>query len=107
MGNQMQNTISTRYLVTMISFLAGALTLIKGFERLVQSGLSMPIMIKLAICFALFLPACYVVNKYSYFRDSVQHQQLMSLKLSFSQVLISLATLILLVFVRIALFGTK
>jgi putative flippase GtrA len=107
MGDQMQNTISTRYLMTMISFLVGALTLIKGFERLVQSGLSTPIMIKLAICFALFLPACYVINKYSYFQDTTQHKHLMSLKLSFSQVLISLVTLILLVFVRIALFGTS
>ena len=107
MGSQMQNTISTRYLVTMISFFVGALTLIEGFDRLVQLGLSTPIMIKLAICFALFLPACYVINRYSYFQDSAQHKQLMGLKLSFSQVLISLVTLILLVFVRIALFGTK
>ena len=67
MGSQMQNTISTRYLVTMISFFVGALTLIEGFDRLVQLGLSTPIMTKLAICFALILPACCVINKYSYF----------------------------------------
>ena len=91
----------------MISFFVGALTLIKGFERLVQLGLSTPVMIKLAICFALFLPACYVINKYNYFQDASQHKQLMSLKLTFSQILISLVTLILLVFVRIVLFGTK
>ena len=91
----------------MISFFVGALTLVKGFERLVQLGLTTPIMIKLAICFALFLPACYVINKHNYFQNTAQHKQLMSLKLTFSQLLISLVTLLLLVSVRIVLFGTK
>ena len=91
----------------MISFFIGAMTLIKGFVRLVQVGLSAPLLIRLVICLALFLPACFAINKYGYFQDKSQHKQLMNLNLSFSQILISLATLVLLCFVRIALFGTK
>lgn len=103
----MQDTVSTRYLVTMISFFVGAMTLIKGFERLIQLGLTGSIVIKLAICLAIFLPACFVINKHGYFQDKSQHHQLLSLKLSAGQIFISLGVLILLVFLRIALFGTK
>jgi hypothetical protein len=107
MDKQMQDTVSTRYLVTMISFFVGAMTLFKGFERSIQLGLSGPLIIKLAICLAIFLPACFAINKYGYFQDKSQHKQLVSLKLSVGQIFISLGVLILLVFVRIVLFGTK
>ena len=103
----MQDRVSTRYLVTMISFFIGAMTLIKGFERLMQSGLTGTMAIKLAICFAIFLPACFAINKYGYFQDKAQYKQLVNMKLSASQIFISLSVLILLAFIRIALFGTK
>lgn len=107
MDKQMQDTVSTRYLVTMISFFVSAMTLLKGFERLIQVGLTGTIAIKLAICLAIFLPACFAINKHGYFQDKAQFKQLSSLKLSVGQIFISLGVLILLVFLRIALFGTK
>ena len=103
----MGEPVSTRFLVSAITFMVSALTLMKGFEILVSAGLSISWVIKFAICLAFFVPAGYVLNKYNYFQDKVQHQRLLNLQLSFGQVLISLATLIFLVLLRIALFGTK
>lgn len=90
----------------MISFFAGSLVLMKGFEQLVKLGPTVPLAIKLAVCLGFFLPACQVINKHSLFQDKKQHQLLKDLHLNAGQVLTALVTLVFWGFLSLLFFGS-
>ena len=102
-----KNRISTRYLILMTSFFVGANTLFRAFSYAVERGCTAPVVIKVGICLLLFSACCVGLKKRNYFGDQLQHKHLMNLHLSFVQVLLTVATLLFWVFIKLAFFGSK
>jgi hypothetical protein len=99
--------ISTLYLLLMTSFLVGASTLFRAFSYAIERGVSPPVVAKVAICLSLFSACCIWLNKKNYFYDQVQRKHLMNLHLSFLQIILTVATLLFWVFLKLAFFGSK
>lgn len=99
--------ISTQYLLLMTSFLVGASTLFKAFSYAIERGLTLSVVIKVGICLSLFSICCVWLNKKNYFYDKLQQRHLISLRLSFLQTVLAIATLLFWVFLRLAFFGSK
>jgi hypothetical protein len=101
------NRSSTQYLLLVTSFFVGASTLIKAFSYAIEQELTLPVIIKVGICLLLFSICCVWLNKKNYFYDKLQQSHLMSLRLSFLQGVLAIATLLFWVFLRLVFFGSK
>ena len=99
--------ISTQYLLLMTSFFVGANTLLRAFYSAVEQGLTLPVIVKVGICLSIFSVCCFFINKKSYFSDELQRKHLMSLHLSFLQIVCAIGVLLFWVFLKLALFGSK
>jgi hypothetical protein len=85
--------LSTKYLVAMISFLAGALVTTDGFRFLLAQGLQIGSIVKVAICVALLAISAVVINRNNYWGNRQQQQLLLKLKLSGWQAFIAVGVL--------------
>jgi hypothetical protein len=100
--------LSTKYLVAMISFLAGALVTTDAFRFLLAQGLQIGSIVKLAICVALLAISAVVINRNNYWGNRQQQQLLLKLKLSGWQVFIAVGVLgFFWIAVKLVLFGAK
>ena len=98
--------LSTKYLVAMISFLAGALVTTDAF-RLLAHGLQIGSIVKVAICVALLAISAVVINRNNYWGNRQQQKLLLKLKLSGWQVFIAVGVLAFWIAVKLVLFGAK
>lgn len=99
--------LSTKYLVAMISFLAGALVTTDGFRFLLTQGLHIGSIVKVAICVALLTISAVVINRNNYWGNRQQQQLLLKLKLSGWQVFNAVGVLGFWIAVKLVLFGAK
>lgn len=97
--------ISTRYLLLVTSFMAGALVTIKAFEYGLSRGLTVSVFIKVGICLSLFATSCFLLNRKNYFSDAPQRQRLMSMNLSFIQGISALGVLCFWSILKLIFFG--
>ena len=98
--------LSTRYLVAMISFVAGVLVTTDALRFVLAKGIATAPLVKLAVCVGLLTLTAVVINNNDYFANRQQYQLLKHLRLSGPQAVAALAVLAFWIALKVAFFGT-
>ena len=99
--------VSTKYLVSMISFFVGIIVSFEGFKYAMARGFATVPLAKLAICLLLLGASVFVLKRYNYWNDREQHQRLAKLQINGLQAVLALSVFLLWMLLRFAFFGVS